>query len=175
MRITSSLLRSNYPSISDRCSYLEEMSREKNLQNQKYDVFISYSYDDKDDAIRLSMLFENKGYKPFVDWKESELQDRSQIDVERAMLLKDILKNCRSFVFIATNNSEESFWCSWELEVAATSTNGKCFIIPPFDDHLDSDDCKWKEFLGKYKELSFEPHLGFLVDEIPLNNVLSDK
>ena len=175
MRITSSLLRSNFPSVSDRSRYFEGMFSERNLQTQKYDVFISHSYKDKEDADRLGQLFEAKGYKPFIDWQKTDLQDRSQMDADRAKVLRQVLKNCRFLVFIATSNSEESVWCPWELGIVDASTNGKCFIMPPLDDYLDSDDYKENEYLEIYKELSFDFLHGFLVDGIPLNNVLSDK
>ncbi len=173
MRITSSILRQTYPSVSDRYQLYEGLFSEQDITTQRYDVFISHSYYDKEDAARLGQLFEDEGYIPFIDWQKTDLQDRSKMDADRAKVLRQVLKNCRFLVFIATSNSEESVWCPWELGIVDASTNGKCFIMPPLDDYLDSDDYKENEYLGIYKELSFDSKFGFLVGTIPLEDIIS--
>lgn len=119
---------------------------------KKYDLFISHSYMDKELVEVLYKMFEESGYKVYIDWKEEKLQNRENVSVETALILKDRINCCAGLSFIATGNVVNSKWCPWELGYADGKKN-RAAILPILkgqDNQYDG-----MEYLGVYPYIDY--------------------
>ena len=92
-------------------SFLQKLPAESYVRSMNFsearitecDVFISHSYENKKVVGRLYSLFQHCGYRPFVDWIDTDLTDRSQMNASGARLLRKVLarsKIIRSLVSV---------------------------------------------------------------------------
>ena len=114
-----------------------------------YDLFISHSFQDKDLVIGLKYLFENIGYKVYIDWINYSTLDRQNVTPNTATLIKQRIRQSRGTSYIATSNSSHSKWCPWELGVS-DGMKGRVCILPVMDSSF-----KGQEYLGLYPYLEY--------------------
>ena len=120
---------------------------------KNYDIFISHSYLDKIEIEALYYIFEECGYTVFIDWKQEELQDRNGVSQEVANKLKKYMTNCKSLLYVSTQNSSNSKWCPWELGFV-DGLKGRVAILPILNE--ESNRYKGQEYLGIYPYVDFE-------------------
>ena len=80
--------------------------------------FVSHSSADKV-FIRKVLLFlkyAKGGVHGYVDWQDPDL--RHPTNAETAMRLKERIRRARKLIYVVTNDSLKSVWCSWELGYA---------------------------------------------------------
>ena len=135
--------------ISNKVPLNKKYNYEKRMfdSNKTYDLFISHSYLDKEIINALYYTFEACGYTVFIDWKNEELKDRSQISKQVAQKLKKYMANCKGLLYIATENSSNSKWCPWELGFV-DGLKERVAILPILNDSLK--EYKGQEYLGIY-------------------------
>jgi hypothetical protein len=95
--------------ISETILKLEETQTVKAV---KYDIFLSYSTSDKDEARKLEALFSNEKIKVFMSEKEVKPGSTWEVDI------KDALSNSKMMYILATPNSIKSEWVTTEWAVA---------------------------------------------------------
>lgn len=122
-----------------------------------YEVFVSHSSADND-FIRKVLLFlkyAKGGVNGYVDWQDPKLQHPT--DAETAIRLKDRIKRAKKLLYVVTNDSLKSVWCSWELGFADCEKgidNIAILAIKP-------NNGRWKhnEYLQQYPWISYENNL----------------
>lgn len=123
------------------------------IKSNKYDLFISHSYLDRDLIINLVELFNELGYCVYVDWINDPELDRSKVNKKTAELLRSRMDVSKGLAYIATNNIPNSKWCPWELGYADGKKGGKCAILPIMK--TKSDCFKGQEYLELYPYISY--------------------
>ena len=85
---------------------------------KKYDIFLSHSYADKEiiDELIFSLKRDyNFNYTIYIDWIEDPTLDRTNVTKETASTLKQRMKNCKSLLYVTSENHSYSKWMPWEL------------------------------------------------------------
>lgn len=114
-----------------------------------YDIFISHSYTDADEILKLKQIIEEMDFTTYVDWVEDEQLDRSKVNKETAKLLRSRMKQCKSLFFVTSANSPESRWMPWELGYF-DAFKQKVAILPILEPSILTDEYKCQEYLGLY-------------------------
>ena len=88
----------------------------------------------------------------YVDWQDPKLQHPT--DAETAKRLKDRIKRARKLIFIVTNESLKSVWCSWELGFADSDKGVKDVALLA----IKPNNGRWKynEYLQQYPYIGYE-------------------
>ena len=113
-----------------------------------YDIFISHSYSDSDQILKLSTYLEDRGFSTYVDWLRDRELDRSNVNSATAGTLRARMKSCRSLVYVASENAVDSKWMPWELGYF-DALKGKVAILPVVAGS-HSDEYHGREYLGLY-------------------------
>jgi len=90
----------------------------KTEYSYKPTVFLSHKHDDLEDARGIIGILENLGAKVYVDSMDNKMPD--QTSGETALRIKEVIKFCKKFILLATDNAIESYWCNWELGIGDT-------------------------------------------------------
>lgn len=120
-------------------------------KNTHFDIFLSYSYSDRDYAIKIYHLMCEAGYKVYIDLNDEKL-DREDVDEKTAKRISQIMNNCDCLVYVHTPSAKVSKWCPWELGYMSGRTNFRCAIIPLIE---DKEDFPHQEYLGLYPVLEY--------------------
>lgn len=93
---------------------LGEIKHSALYEQRKVSVFISHKHDDLEDLKGLIGFLE-KAYdiEAYIDSEDSSLPKKPS--VETAQRIKERIKQCDKFLFLATAKAIESKWCNWEL------------------------------------------------------------
>lgn len=135
----------------------EEVLSVSDPKDGGFEVFVSHSSADND-FIRKVLLFlkyAKGGVNGYVDWQDSKLQHPT--DAQTAKRLKDRIRNSRKMIYVVTNDSLKSVWCSWELGFADRDKgvdNVAILAVKP-------NNGRWKhnEYLQQYPWISYENNL----------------
>lgn len=144
-------------------------SRDINIQ--KYDIFISHSFKDKLLIEKLIKLFKLDGINVYVDWIENPELNRKRVTNKTVNIIRESMKNCKSLAYVSTEYSTDSKWCPWELGYGDGYHKGKVCILPI----LNSEETTFKgqEYLGIYPYIDYvksdEGRYHFYVND-PNNN-----
>ena len=153
----------------------EEVLSVSDPKDGGFEVFVSHSSADND-FIRKVLLFlkyAKGGVNGYVDWQDSKLQHPT--DAQTAKRLKDRIRNSRKMIYVVTNDSLKSVWCSWELGFADRDKgvdNVARLAVKP-------NNGRWKhnEYLQQYPWISYENNLFHVVkpngEIIPLHEWLT--
>jgi len=153
----------------------EEVLSVSDPKDGGFEVFVSHSSADND-FIRKVLLFlkyAKGGVNGYVDWQDSKLQHPT--DAQTAKRLKDRIRNSRKMIYVVTNDSLKSVWCSWELGFADRDKgvdNVAILAVKP-------NNGRWKhnEYLQQYPWINYENNLFHVVkpngEIIPLHEWLT--
>lgn len=171
MILSESYLRNEQKLYTNTYKYEKLLENRKYNSREKYDLFISHSYMDKELVEVLYNKFEEAGYKVYIDWKEKTLQDRENVSAETARQLKLRMNNCTGLSYIATSNIVNSKWCPWELGYADGKKN-KAAILPITKEK--TYEYKGIEYLGIYPYIDYAKRKNgeydFWVNDGQVNN-----
>ena len=122
-----------------------------------YEVFVSHSSADNE-FIRKVLLFlryAKGGVQGYVDWQDPKMQHPT--DVETAKRLKDRIKRAKKLIYVVTNDSLKSVWCSWELGFADCDKGVEDVALLA----IKPNNGRWKhnEYLQQYPCISYENSL----------------
>jgi hypothetical protein len=127
--------------------YTFESVSNKNLDHEKFDVFLSHSYLDKDLVFGVKGYLEERGLSVYVDWINEQELDRSSVDSETANTLRKRMNQCQSLLFATSSNTTTSKWMPWECGYF-DGINGKIAIFPIAES--DQAVFRGQEYLGLY-------------------------
>jgi hypothetical protein len=119
-------------------------------QYEKYDIFLSHSFQDAEVIHGLKVFIETRlGLSVFVDWIEAPQLDRSNVNKETADKLRQYMKNCKAMLVAYSESVPESKWVPWEVGYF-DSNNGRIAVLPITKNRTDSEEFKGQEYLGLY-------------------------
>lgn len=103
-------------------------SSERSL-DYKFDIFLSYNFDDRAIVRGVYLWLRNMGYKVYLDFEVDPQLNRKNVTKESAQLIQSRLKHSRSLIYAQSPNANMSKWMPWELGYVDGNT-GKCAILP---------------------------------------------
>ncbi len=124
----------------------------EDLSQKEFDIFFSYSYSDKEYAIKLVNLLEKHNFSVYIDLRDPKL-NRSNVDRETAERISNIMNRCKCLVYMHTASSKVSKWCPWELGYMTAKTNFRCATILLTE---DKEEFPRQEYLEIYPYLRYE-------------------
>jgi hypothetical protein len=117
-----------------------------------FDIFLSHSFADADLILGLTSVFEEFGYKAYVDWVVDQGVDRSRVTKETADLLRKRMEDSKCLLYASTENALDSKWMPWETGYF-DAKKGKVAIVP-IAKQSASDNYNGQEYLGLYPYMS---------------------
>ena len=132
-------------------SYGEPFGRRAVLDS--YDVFISYSWNDRPYADKVVQLLEKCGYTVYIDYNDSRL-DRANVSEETAKRIIDAMKKCKGLLYLYSPSSSVSKWCPWEVGIFSGMKNLRCANLPLTEGY--NEDFKTQEYLEIYPYVEYD-------------------
>lgn len=118
------------------------------------EVFISHSRSDKTFVMKVLafLKYSKGGIGGYVDWRDASMP--SVTNAETAMQLKARIESARKVIYVVTNESLKSVWCSWELGFADKAKGTSQIAILA----IKPNNGKWKnnEFLQQYPWITYD-------------------
>jgi len=119
-----------------------------------YDVFVSHSSSDREfiRKVQLFLYHDKGGIQAYVDWQDPNMQHPT--DARTALLLKERIKGAKKLIYVVTNDSLKSVWCSWELGFADSEKGVENVAILA----IKPNNGRWKhnEYLQQYPWIIFD-------------------
>lgn len=122
------------------------------VDSREYDIFISYSWNDKEYAYKIVYLLENCGYKVYVDYKDLKL-DRHKVSEKTARQLTLIMKKCKGLLYLHSPSASASKWCPWEVGYFSGIKDFHCANLPLIE--KENDEFKNQEYLEIYPYIEY--------------------
>ena len=114
----------------------------------RYDVFLSHSYQDADAIYGVKKIIESLGLSVYVDWIEDAGLDRGKVTTRTAQVLRQRMKVSSCLVYAHSSNATHSVWMPWELGYFDGIKPGYVWILPIVTQ--DDSEFKGQEYLGLY-------------------------
>ena len=127
---------------------LEEISRGFSTA-KKYDVFLAHSKRDEVTIYQLYLELLSRGYRPYVDWINDPLLDRTKVSPATANVLRERIRACDTLLMAYSSNSVQSFWVQWELGYGDGAKGGRVAILPIEEAGAQANFHR-QEYLGLY-------------------------
>lgn len=135
-------------------SFYDSTLENKQFDNNKYDVFISHSSHDVEFIKKVLLFLKNdKGVNgAYVDWLDPDMTHET--NAQTAINLKDRIKNAKKVIYVVTQESLKSAWCSWEIGYADCSKGINDIAILA----IKPNNGRWKkqEYLQQYPWISYD-------------------
>ena len=117
------------------------------FSKQKTTVFISHKHDELDDVRDvIGFLEKNYNVKCYIDSEDIIMLNYTSS--ETATKIKNKIKQCDKFIFLATNGAIDSKWCNWDLGYGDANKFNEHIAIFPFKD--SNTNYKGSEYLTIY-------------------------
>jgi TIR domain len=130
---------------------------------KNYDIFLSHSYSDKEDLLKIKQLLKEAGFTTYVDWIEDRQLPRSQVNKSTAKLLKERMQQCKALFYITSSNSSSSKWMPWELGYFDGLKKSRVAILPILE---ESTSYNGQEYLGLYPYVDRTDSKFYIQDDI---------
>ena len=132
----------------------EDVNSSSDPKDGSFEVFVSHSSADNE-FIRKELLFlkyAKGGVSGYVDWQDPQLQHPT--DSQTALRLKDRIRRARKLIYVVTNDSLKSVWCSWELGFADRDKGIENLAILA----IKPNNGRWNknEYIQQYPWISYE-------------------
>ena len=128
----------------------ETVPKNERFEPSKTTVFISHKHDDIEDFKGLLGFLEKQFFvKAYIDSRDSSMPYFTS--GKTAIKIREKIKACDKFIFLATNGAIESKWCNWELgygDANKFEENIALFQMKPANT-MDSD-YKGSEYMSIY-------------------------
>lgn len=130
-----------------------------------FDIFLSHSTSDAEIILGVKGVLEDYGKTVYVDWLEDPQLDRSHVTPTTAEVIRARMRQCRSLVYVHSENSSSSKWMPWELGYF-DGFNGAVAILPVT---RSGGSFGGQEYLGIYPYIDEAPPKGSSTNEIWIN------
>lgn len=129
--------------------------------DEKFDVFLSYSSIDVEDALKLAEMINNFGFSVYIDCKSDPQLSRDNVSRRTAECLRNRLDHCECLIYAATIGSKVSQWMPWEAGYM-DAKNGQVAILPVAQNilHSRTEIYRGQEYLSLYPYISKEKAEG---------------
>lgn len=135
---------------------------------ENFDIFLSHSSKDAELVLGVKTLLENQGLKVYVDWHNDPQMSRNNVTAETADLLRSRMKQSKSLVYMATENSSGSKWMPWELGYFDGFSGGLVAILPLVESSRGS--FRDQEYLAIYPMVTKDKYADGVVEHIFVEN-----
>lgn len=85
-------------------------------ERDQYDVFISYSWNDRAFADKVVQLLEHCDYSVYIDYNDKRL-DRNNVTEDTAKHIISQMNKCKGLLYLYSPSSSVSKWCPWEVGI----------------------------------------------------------
>lgn len=143
--------------VSTRLLY-ENYSYHSDTTASSYDVFISYSWNDRSYADKIVQLLKKCGYSVYIDFNDHALKYNHIASQETAKHLLNEMNKCKCLLYLHSKNSALSKWCPWEVGVFSGIKNFKCANLPLTEGY--NENFKNQEYLDIYPYVEYEKIAG---------------
>ena len=137
--------------------YAEDLPAITLDDKSRIDVFVSHSSADNEfiKKVLLLLRYAKGGVHGYVDWQDPKMQHPT--DAESAKRLKDRIIRAKKLIYVVTNDSLKSVWCSWELGFADRDKGVEDVALLA----IKPNNGRWKhnEYLQQYPCISYENNL----------------
>ena len=130
---------------------------ERRQELDQYDVFVSYSWNDRSFADKVVQLLELCGYSVYIDYNDRRL-DRNNVTEETAKHIIHEMKKCKGLLYLYSPSSSVSKWCPWEVGVFSGMKSFRCANLPLTQNN--GDEFKKQEYLEIYPYIEYETIAG---------------
>ena len=122
---------------------------------RKTTVFVSHKHDDLDDLKGLLGFLENQyGVKVYIDSRDPSMPKKTS--AQTALNIRERIKGCDKFIFLATNGAIESKWCNWELGYGDAQKFKKHIALFQMKPENTSDSAyKGSEYMSIYPYITY--------------------
>lgn len=103
----------------------------RNDIDTKFDIFISYNFNDQNVIRGVYNELTEMGFKVYVDFIIDPDLNRSNVTIDTAKKIRTRLENSKSLIYAQSPNAVMSRWMPWELGVVDGHTK-RCAILPIF-------------------------------------------
>lgn len=135
-------------------SLKETRSFSKGKYETKPTIFISHKHSDLEELKGVMEIFEDLGAKIYIDSMDNNMPGHTCGDT--ALRIKDVIKHCKKFILIATEQAIESYWCNWELGIGDTYKYIEHIAILPIKEKGEYDSSyKGNEYMQIYPSMDF--------------------
>lgn len=112
-------------------------------------AFLCHSHDDESMVRGLLNLFQEDGWRVYVDWQDPTMSEKPTRETAEKIQLT--IRAMDYFLFLATPNSVASRWCPWEIGYADGKKAVDHILIIPTTDRTGS----WygNEYLKLYRKI----------------------
>ena len=139
--------------INESLSETRNFSFKKQTQ-YKPTVFISHKHSDLEDLQGVIGVLEKHGAKIYIDSMDNKMPE--QTSGETAQRIKEVIKFCKKFILLATDDAIESYWCNWELGIGDTHRYIENIAILPIKEKGTYDsNYKGNEYLQVYPRINY--------------------
>jgi hypothetical protein len=101
-------------------------------KTERFDIFLSHSFLDKDEVYGIYIELTNKGYKVYVDWIIDSHLNRDSVTKESAELIRNRLKYSKTLLLALSPSASMSKWIPWELGYVDGNTNSCAIFTIPY-------------------------------------------
>ena len=130
-----------------------------------FDIFLSQSTSDAEIILGVKGVLEDYGKTVYVDWLEDPQLDRSHVTPATAEVIRSRMRQCKSLVYVHSENSGSSKWMPWELGYFDGFSSAVA-ILPVTK---KGESFRGQEYLGIYPYLDEAPATGGSTKEIWIN------
>lgn len=120
---------------------------------KRYQIFFSYSYPDKEYAIKLVNLLEKSGFSVYIDLRDPTLSRAKETNRQTIERIAKVMNRCKCLVYMHTYSAKTSKWCPWELGYISGRTNFRCATILLIE---DKEEFPRQEYLEIYPYIDYE-------------------
>jgi len=130
-------------------------------------VFLSHKHDEGQILEMSVSLLKSLDVKVYIDWQDKQMP--LETSRETAEKIKNKIKECSKFIFLATSSAVESKWCNWELGFGDSIKFPLNIAIMP----IAEEDGTWKgyEYLDIYPIIKINTENEYYVE---YNKVILD-
>jgi hypothetical protein len=134
-------------SLEDFKRFQQGMARERErrrgngvLPNGITRVFVSHKQENRDEALRVAWIIQNKGHHFWLDVLEPTLQSNSLRPIQVAGIIEMALLNCSHVIVLITDDSVRSRWIPYEYgrakEPTPYSLNAASWLHPAINQKI---------------------------------------
>jgi hypothetical protein len=115
-------------------------------------VFVSHKHEDLEDLQGVMGMLNKFGAIVYLDSMDNKMPEETCGDT--AMRIKEVIKYCKKFIFLATEKAIESYWCNWELGIGDVHKFINNIAILPMKEKGQLDSAfKGNEYLQIYPSI----------------------
>jgi hypothetical protein len=130
-------------------------SAAKTAPGQRFDIFLSHSFNDAIQIQGVKALLEEQNWTVYVDWIDDPELDRTKVTKATARRLRERMNDSSSMIFASSVSSPTSKWMPWELGYF-DGLRGRRIAILPLVNNSDSE-YRGQEYLDLYPTIEKLP------------------